>query len=80
MTFVLQLARVADPDVFVGNGVGVFGGYIDVAVGEGLGTFPGPRVCCEKMEIKIMKTLAYHSLNSLPWGLSLMPLIMKLAK
>lgn len=35
-------AGCAGPDVFVGDGVGVFGGYGDGAVGKGAGDFVGP--------------------------------------
>lgn len=42
MAFILSLASLADPDVFVSNGIGVFGCYDYVAVGEGFGAFARP--------------------------------------
>ena len=42
MALVFDAARGAGPDVFVGNGVGVFGGDVDILVGERRGAFLGP--------------------------------------
>ena len=37
-----EAAEGAGPDVFVGDGVGVLGGDVDVEVGEEVGCFSGP--------------------------------------
>ena len=42
VALVFGAAGGAGPDVFVGDGVGVFGGYFDAAVGEGAGAFGCP--------------------------------------
>lgn len=44
MALEFHAARRASPDVFVSDGVAVFGRDVDVAVGEGGGAFTGPDV------------------------------------
>lgn len=48
MAFILSLANFADPDVFVGDCIGVFGCYDYFAVGVGFGAFAGPKEVYEK--------------------------------
>ncbi len=53
VAFILSLASLADPDVFVGNGIGVFSRYGYVAVGEGFGAFARPNEVYEKGRLRI---------------------------
>ena len=53
MAFVLSLASRAGPDVFVGDGIGVFRRYDYAAVGEGFGAFARPNKVYEKRGLRI---------------------------
>ena len=53
MAFILSFASGAGPDVFVGDGVGVFGCYGYVAVGKGFGAFASPNEVYEKRRLHI---------------------------
>ena len=53
MAFILSLASLADPDVFVGDGIGVFGRYGYVAMGESFGAFARPNEMYEKRRPRI---------------------------
>ena len=81
MAFILSLASPAGPDVFIGDGIGVFRRYGYVAVGEGFDAFARPNEMYEKRRLGIegiykeaklctrsvrWDNVAYHSLNSFP--------------
>ena len=53
MAFILGLASLADPDVFVGDGVRVFSCYGYAAVREGFGAFARPKEVYEKGRLRI---------------------------
>ena len=53
MAFILSLASSTNPDVFVGDGIGVFGCYGYVAVGEGFGAFGRPNEVYEKRRLRM---------------------------
>lgn len=53
MAFILSLANPAGPDVFIGDGIGVFSRYGYVAVGESFGAFARPNEVYEKYGLRI---------------------------
>ena len=53
MAFILSLANPAGPDVFIGDGIGVFRRYGYIAVGEGFGAFARPNEVYEKCRLRI---------------------------
>jgi len=81
MAFIFMATGNALPDVLVRNIVGMLGCHMNITMAECCANFGGPNyVSVNDVSLDIMVAQAYQALNSFPWGLSLIPLIMKFAR